>query len=88
MAITLTDAETGKPVMGTISFDGEVMARDVTEAKIILPGRVLVRTELTIEAFGYVTKIQPVRWKLNNSRLIEMPLQMRRGYGVEQVQAG
>jgi len=74
LLIEVRDVVTKKPVVAsTVRLDGEVIAHNVTEIRIQLPGHLTERrAELIIEAPGYEKADYEFRWNLRHSRVFRL----------------
>lgn len=75
--LTITDAQTGASVQAAfVSVDHKVVAINVHQTTIILPGRLLEPTNIQIATPGYETWSTDVRWKLDRSRRLNIPIEL------------
>ncbi|RME46088.1 MAG: hypothetical protein D6791_09160 [Chloroflexi bacterium] len=77
--LMITDEATGQPVEATISVDGQVIARNVAEFKVRLPGHLTDRpVTVTVEAPGYEKWEVEARWNINHSRGFRAPVKLKK----------
>jgi len=77
--LVIIDQATGTAVPATVSLDGKIVAKDVAEFKVRLPGHLADRpVTVTVEALGYGKWETEARWNVNHSRTLRLPVQLKK----------
>lgn len=77
--LVITDASTGAPVLATVLLDSQVVAEEVAEFEVRLPGH-LVNEPVTIrvEAPGYKVWEVEAKWNVERSRKLRVPVKLEK----------
>jgi len=76
--LLITDEATGSPVAATILMDGKIFAESVTEFKVRLPGHLANRpVTVTVEAPDYERWETEVKWNVEHSRELKLPVRLK-----------